>query len=216
LTFKFRQLSCILLFAISAIAQVDVQVPWKGPFGDIYRGAQWGVSGVGGVNNAFIIQLPSPQLGGCAFVRNNDVAQHSFKLNAYITSDQKAIGYYTNTSSWQQIKVGIPAYYNANPNIQVGAGSLGTFSFSPASGSRVALVISGSSSSGTTDLFYSFGNPSPCSAVIPSNAQLFTDYRSNLSSTTQVNWIGTFSPQFTYVASPQDFSACITNCGSFV
>ena len=217
---KAIQLLVILFLAISTFAQVDIRVPWRGPFGDVGRGLVWGASGIGGVNNAFIIELPAPQTSACLFVRNNSAATaHTFTLRAYTSSDQTAKGFYLSLSRWEPLNIVSPAW---NPlgtviysvpvagNAPGIAGGLIAFSIGPASGGRVAFVFSGSTVGGgtnTVDIFYSFGSPSPCSAFIPPpNGSIFVDART-ITANTSVAWIG-WGGVTAFPAAPQTWSSC--------
>ena len=217
---KIIMLLAALLFSVSAFAQVDILSPWRGPFGDLGRNLTWGVSGAGGMNNAFVINVPQPQLGACLFVRNlNAASAHSFTLKAFITDDQQAIGYYATPGAvWTPVNIvsgtwtqGVNSYF-VSAFGTAGGGDMGVFSISPASGAKVAFVISGSINAGGTDtanIFYTFGSPSPCSAVIPANAQIFVDARTNVSTpgVSNINWVGSIIPSL-FPGAPQSWRAC--------
>jgi len=213
---KIIMLLAALLFSVSAFAQVDILSPWRGPFGDLGRNLTWGVSGAGGMNNAFVINVPQPQLGACLFVRNlNAASAHSFTLKAFITDDQQAIGYYATPGAvWTPVNVvsgtwttGVNSYFvPAN----LAGGGMAVFSISPASGAKVAFVIAGSINAGgidTANIFYTFGSPSPCSALIPPNSQIFVDARSLVAGGFSVNWIG-FAAGSLFPGAPQGWRAC--------
>lgn len=213
---KIPALLATLLLAIPTFAQVDIVSPWRGPFGDLGRNLTWGVSGAGGMNNAFVINVPSPQQGACLFIRNlSTFAAHSFTLRVFITADQQALGYYATPGAvWEPVNVvsqtwtqGVNSYFV--PTSLAGAG-LAVFSVSPASGAKVAFVISGSTNAGANDtanIFYTFGSPSPCSAYIPPNAQIFVDSRSLVAASLPINWIG-FASGSLFPGAPQTWRAC--------
>ena len=206
-----------LLLSASAFAQVDIVSPWRGPFGDLGRNLTWGVSGKGGMNNAMVIDVPEPQLGACLFIRNlNAAAAHSFTLRAFITSDQQAKGYYATPGAvWTPVNIvsgtwtqGVNSYFvPAN----LAGGGMAVFSISPASGSKVAFVIGASVNAGgidTANIFYTFGSPSPCSAQIPANAQIFVDARSIATpGIGATGWVG-FAPTPLFPGAPQNWRAC--------
>jgi len=209
-------LALALLLASVSFAQHDIPSPWKGPYADLGRNLVWGSSAQNGINNAFVINLLGPQLGACLFVQNlNTTAGHSFTLNVYTNADQQAAGYYTNAGAvWTPINIvgtgwtqGVNSYYV--PSNAGGAG-LAVFSVSPASGGRVAFVISGSTPAGGTDtanLFYTFGSPSPCSALVPAGSQIFVDARSITSTTGNINWVG-FASGALFPGAPQAWRTC--------
>jgi hypothetical protein len=215
---KIARILILLLFAAPAFAQVDIVSPWKGPFGDLGRNLLWGVSGAGGMNNAFIINLPGPQIGGCLFVRNlNPAAGHAFTLRAFVTNDQQATGYYSTPGAvWTPINV---TASQINPGatanqfvVQVAGSAIGmtVFSVAPAGGAKIAFVIADSivqAGIDTANVFYTFGSPSPCSAYIPPNTQIFFDSRVGLATPGTVNiaWVGLNA---IYPGAPQTWKAC--------
>ena len=201
-----------LLLATASFAQVDIPSPWKGPFGDLGRNLAWGVSGAGGMNNAFIINIPGPQLGACLFIHNLSAVGKPFTLRAFTTDDQQALGYYATPGAvWTPINVVSTNWYIAAPpppgSYYVAPNSMVAFSVSPASGAKIAFLILGSPLDGTADIFYTFGSPSPCSAYIPSNAQIFTDAHSLVAGSLNVNWIGLAAGSL-FPGAPQTWRAC--------
>ena len=85
------------------------------------------------------------------------------------------------------------------------------FSVYPASGGKVAFVISNSTVAGGTDtanIFYTFGSPSPCSALIPANAEIYVDARSVATpGSGALNWVGRAGVPL-FVGAPQNWRAC--------
>lgn len=203
------RLLAMLLWATAALAQIDITSPWRGPFGDLGRGLTWGASGTGGMNNAFIINLPIPQTGACLFIQNLDGANaHAFLLNAYISGDQRALGYYTSPNAgWTQVNV-TSRYLGYNQPYTIPASDLGVFSISPMGASRVAFVISNSVAPGIANIYYSFGSASPCAANIPPNAQMFVDARTvTTPGANDISWIG-WPAASAYQGAPQTWRAC--------
>jgi hypothetical protein len=172
------------------------------------------------MNNAFVINVPQPQQGACLFVQNlNTAAAHSFTLRAFVANDQRALGFYaTPGAPWIPINIlaggvwtnGVNSYFVSSA---AAGGGMAVFSVAPAGGTKVAFVISGSTVAGGTDtanIFYTFGSPSPCSAYIPTNAQIFVDVRTGLATPglSNQNWVGLPTGTALFPGAPQTWRAC--------
>jgi hypothetical protein len=206
------QLIAALFFATSLLAQVDVTVPWRGPFGDIGRGLVWGGTGAGGINNAFIISPVTPQSNVCVYVRNNNATSaHPYTFKAYINGDQRGFGYYATPLGWSLTQ---SQGHHVNPSTasgyQLAASQTDSILVTNSSAARIALVFSGATTQAgtpdTADIFFSAPTSGQC-ALNTSDYAEFTDDRIVTNGTTLVDLFGNFTD--TLVAgTPQSYSAC--------
>lgn len=199
--------------ALALRAQTDIPVSYKGPFGDLGRNVAFGTTGPGGLNNAFIINIPSPQNTACVYVHNLSATQaQTITFQAYSTADSRALGYYKSPQVWQQL-AGNGAVVTTVNGLLITTSSTASFQVGPVAGSSLAVVFGGGSAGAgfNADVFYSFGGQIPCGASLPQKAHFFWDTRSLAgAANTTVDWFGVYNaaspPEF--VAAPSDYQAC--------
>lgn len=144
---RILTLLATLLLALPLSAQVDIVSPWRGPVMDLGRGLAWGVSGQGGINNAFILSNNVPMLGTCTTIRNYNAGNAKLlSIAAYQTADQRAIGYYASPATWTPMPLVYPLFSLGRPWVPAAGDARGPVSFYiPATAAaRVAIVISDS------------------------------------------------------------------------
>jgi hypothetical protein len=128
-----------------ASAQIDIQVGGIGPVRDVVRNVTWANSGIGAFNNSYIFTPAFPNETACLYVSNNDSSSHALSLIWYVTGDQNVNTYQGNTGKW------VPAANNVfQPSIAASV-TKGFFA-SLQNASRVAIVASNGSSTGTVTL----------------------------------------------------------------
>jgi hypothetical protein len=215
----FSLLVLVLALAGWASAETDIPVSWRGPVFDIGRNLVWGNSGLGGFNNAYIIQNVNPSQGTCVTMNNlNPNSSHTFSIKAFITSDQQLSGYYATlaTMSWLPLPVLYPLFSNGSMYIGP-VNSLDPQSFYiPAAGAgRLALVFSGGTTqTGSPDTVNIFGTQTAstnCGGWSPSGSYNFVFYQSGISSTTAVNLFGRQATNILWPIDPASFRACTFN-----
>jgi hypothetical protein len=214
----FSLLVLILALVAPVLAQTDIQISWRGPLFDIGRNLVWGNSGVGGFNNAFILQNVNPSLGTCVTMQNlNPSSNHSFLVNTYMTADQQVSGYYVNSGMWTPLPALYPVFFQGQPYIYHAGVQPNPIAFyiAPAAAARLAIVFSGGTTqTGTPDTVNIFGvqSASPnCGAFSFGNSYNFVYYATGISSTTTLFLFGRGGTSAFWPIDPAIFRACTFN-----
>jgi hypothetical protein len=143
-----KGLALVLCFC-AGLAVADVRIPGGANYQIVGRGLTWAGTGVGAVNNNFIMDVVSPSSGMCLAVANNDTGSHSLTVNAFATSDLSQVTYTGSTGKWNQVPFS-PAATNTIP-----ASSMDQFYVNTTGAAHVTLAITGGSGTGTADIFIS-------------------------------------------------------------
>ena len=136
----------------------DVLISQRGPYLSLAYKAAWGSSGQGGTDNNYIFTPLDPNQGMCLFVSNNDTSSHSFTLAVYQTGDPNVVSYSNSAGRFAQNSI-------VGTISPVGAGSTASAFVHSSAAARVSVNISGSSGSGTADIYIVETSAGSCGPV---------------------------------------------------
>lgn len=134
---KLRGLLIPFLFVAFAWSQQDIFVTNQaGPNYTIVRGKSWGASGVSGINNGYVIPIPTGTSGVCVTVRNNNPSNtHSFTPAVDMTTDPTPSGLFAGFPSW------VSTYSVVGGNAAIAAPNASYTFYAPTAGATFAEVI---------------------------------------------------------------------------
>jgi hypothetical protein len=157
---KLLSILAILLSSILLHAQQDIPIKGNGPIFIMGRGLTWSGSGVGSINNNWIIQSPSLQTGVCLFLHNNDSSSHQVNFGSLTTPDPAVSTYQGNTTNWV-------ASSNVGFGSMITPANLTSSTFIPfGAAASVVIPISAGSGSGTVD-FFALQSSQSCTYAVP-------------------------------------------------
>jgi hypothetical protein len=136
-----RLLLLLALLCGVASAQQDISINLIGPYADFTRGAVWGASGAGNIQNAYIFPPLTPQSLTCVYIANNNpTSAHPFTLQFLYTGDPTLSRYYTAGTTGQ-------GHWKIVSTIAdtVLANGINNYSFSSPGAARGAVLITGTS-----------------------------------------------------------------------
>jgi hypothetical protein len=135
-----------LVLCFSALAVADIRIPGGATYQVIGRGITWAGTGVGAVNNNYILDVISPSSGMCVNVQNNDTLAHTYTLNAFETSDLQLVTYTGVTGRWNPIPV------SPGVNGNTAASSTDQFFVNTSGAAHVVIAIAGGAGASTADI----------------------------------------------------------------
>lgn len=135
----------VLLLAAWANA-ADVRIPGGATYQTVGRAINWAGTGVGNLNNNYILDVVSPSSGMCVNVQNNDTGAHTYTLNAFETSDLQLVTYTGVTGRWNPIPVSPGTAGNT------AASSTDQFWVNTSGAAHVVITFAGGAGVGNADI----------------------------------------------------------------
>ncbi len=157
-TSKWFRVGILALVACCIAHAADVLISQRGPYLSLAYKAAWGNSGQGGTDNNYIFTPLDPNQGMCLFVSNNDTSSHSFTLAVYQTGDPNVVSYSNSAGRFAQNSI-------VGTISPVGPGATASAFVHSSAAARVSVNISGSSGTGTADIYVVETSSGSCGPV---------------------------------------------------